>query len=379
MPATITPKPCALVGKKTLNTTGETSMASDKSPLRIAFVGVGGMGQCAHLRNYASLPECRVVAVAELRAETAALVAAKYRIPSVYQDMHAMMAAEQPDAVICSQPFQRHAVLLPELLPYKVPIFIEKPLTGSLEAGERLLGQITDSGAKVMVGYHKRSDPATMYAREEISALCASGALGKMRYVRLLMPAGDWIAGGFWDYVDAGEPRSPLDVEPPSADLDDAGYAEYISFVNYYIHQVNLLRYLLGAPYTVDYADPSGVLLAVRTESGVTGVIEMSPYQTSIDWQESALVAFEHGYVKLELPAPVAMNRPGRVEVLRDPGNGATPMLSAPHLPWVHAMRQQACNFLAAVRGEQPYPCEAAEALEDLRVAREYLRLWKKI
>ena len=105
----------------------------------------------------------------------------------------------------------------------------------------------------------------------------------------------------------------------------------------------------------------------------------MSPYQTTIDWQESALVAFEKGYVKIELPAPVAVNRPGRVEILHDPGDGATPEVLSPHLPWTHAMRRQAENFIAAVRGERPPLCDAAEALEDLKVAREYLRLWKHI
>ena len=38
-------------------------------------------------------------------------------------------------------------------------------------------------------------------------------------------------------------------------------------------------------------------------------------------------------------------------------------------------MRQQAANFLKVVRGEAPPPCDAAEALEDLKVAREYIRL----
>ena len=80
------------------------------------------------------------------------------------------------------------------------------------------------------------------------------------------------------------------------------------------------MRHLLGEPYHVTYADPSGVLLAGQSESGVAGAIEMSPYRTTIDWQESALVCFEHGYVKLELPAPLACNRPGRVEIFRDPG-----------------------------------------------------------
>ena len=30
--------------------------------VKIGFVGVGGMGQCAHLRNYVTVPECEVVA-----------------------------------------------------------------------------------------------------------------------------------------------------------------------------------------------------------------------------------------------------------------------------------------------------------------------------
>jgi hypothetical protein len=38
-------------------------------------------------------------------------------------------------------------------------------------------------------------------------------------------------------------------------------------------------------------------------------------------------------------------------------------------------MRQQAANFVAAVRGEGKPPCEAAEALEDLKVARSYVEL----
>jgi len=121
------------------------------------------------------------------------------------------------------------------------------------------------------------------------------------------------------------------------------------------------------------------VMLAGQTKSGVACVIEMTPYCTTIDWQESAFVAFEHGWIKLDLPAPLASNRPGRVEVFRDPGKGATPETVVPQLPWVHAMRQQAMNFVAAIRGDIAPLCQAAEALEDLKVAREYLRLWKHV
>jgi predicted dehydrogenase len=65
------------------------------------------------------------------------------------------------------------------------------------------------------------------------------------------------------------------------------------------------------------------------------------------------------------------------VEVLRDPGQGVAPQTASPQLPWVGAMRQQAANFIRAIKGEAVPPCRAEEALEDLRVAHDYLRLWK--
>lgn len=346
---------------------------------KIGFAGVGGMGQCAHLRNYATLPDCEVVAIAELRTELGKRVAARYGVPRVYRTAEEMLASEKLDAIVASQPFTRHGTLVPELARAGVPIFTEKPLAGSVEAGRRVLDAIEQAGVWLMVGYHKRSDPATMYAKQEIDRLKATGELGRLRYVRILMPAGDWIAGGFTDLIGSDEPLPPLEHDPPPSDMDPATYEAYTAFVNYYIHQVNLMRHLLGESYRVAYADPSGVLMAVTSESGVCGTIEMSPYVTSIDWQESALVAFEHGYVKLELPAPLASNRAGRVEILRDPGDGVTPETIVPQMPWVHAMRSQARNFVRAVKGEIPPMCEAHEAMEDLLVAREYIRMrWGK-
>ena len=350
-----------------------------KEKVKIGFCGVGGMGQCAHLKNYYTLPDCEVVALAELREKTGKAVAAHYRVPKVYKEAAEMLAKEDLDAIVASQPFTRHGVLLPELLKAKKPIFTEKPLASTIEAGEKILKALADSGTWIMVGYHKRSDPASMYAKAQVDALKASGEVGNLRYVRILMPAGDWVANGFVELIREDDPNPQLQWDPPASDMDEVAYKAYVGFTNYWIHQVNLLRYLLGEPYRVTYADPSGVLFVAASQSGVAGVIEMTPYRTTVDWQESALVAFEKGYVKLELPAPLASNRPGRVEILRDPGDGKTPEVSSPHLPWVHAMRQQAMNFVAAVRGELKPMCDAAEAFEDLTVARDYLRLWKGV
>ena len=332
------------------------------------------MGQCAHLCNYAVLDTCEVVAIAEIKEQQAQRVAQRYAVPRVYSNHTAMLEREQLDGIVASQPFNRHGVLVPELARAGVPIFTEKPLAASIAVGETILEALRANGATHMVGYHKRSDPATAYAHALIDELKASGELGALRYVRILMPAGDWIARGFSGLISTDEPVPELAVDSAPADMDAETFRAYNAFVNYYIHQVNLMRHLLGEPYRCTYAEPSGVLFAGESESGVACTIEMTPYATSVDWQESALVAFERGYVKLELPAPLASNRPGRVEVLRDPKGGA-PEVTIPHLPWEHAMYRQAVNFVRVVKGEAPPPCDAAEALEDLKVARDYIRL----
>ena len=343
-----------------------------KKKPKIGFVGVGGMGQAAHLRNYATLSECEVVALAELRPKLGEAVARRWNIPNVYTSAEEMLEKEALDGLVASQPFDRHGQIITPLYGAGLPIFTEKPLAASVEVGERMLAALQKTGSWHMVGYHKRSDPATMAAKAEIDRWKQTGELGKLRYVRLLMPSGDWVANGFTDNISTDElgPDRPADTDVKWGD-------PFFDFVNYYIHQVNLMRHLLGEPYQVTYADPSGVLLAGQSASGIACALEMTPYQTTWDWQESALVCFERGWVKLELPAPLALNRPGRLEVFADSGDGTAPTTTVPQLPWVHAMRQQASNFIAAIGGELKPPCEAAEALEDLKFAREYIRLWK--
>jgi predicted dehydrogenase len=350
---------------------------SETQPLRIGFCGVGTMGQCAHLKNYAVLDDCEVVAIAEPRQETGKLVAARYSVPSVYTDFRDMLANEQLDGIVASQPFERHGLLVPELLASGAFVFTEKPIAGTVASGEKIAAADAEAKGQLMVGYHKRSDLATTWTKAKIDELKASGELGKMTYVRILMPSGDWVVRGFDDLINAGDSAGDLEFDAPAEDMDADVFGHYIGFVNYYIHQVNLARHLLGESWSVEYAHPSGVLLAGSSDSGVAVSIEMTPYCTSEGWEESAMVAFERGYLTLELPAPLVADGPGNVTLYTDPGEGATPMRTSPRLRPVPAMRNQAINFLAAIRGTQPVMCTAADALADIKLAREYIRLWK--
>src|SRR5919204_1392128 len=163
------------------------------SKVRIGFVGAGFMGQLAHIRSYALLgEECELVALAEPRQRTAELVAARYGIPRVYPDHHALLESEQLDGIVASQRFTHHATLLPELYPHVPFLFTEKPLALGAATGDRLVQLAREAGCVHMLGYQRRCDPATREAKRTADEWKASEEMGALRYLRVCFSDGDW-------------------------------------------------------------------------------------------------------------------------------------------------------------------------------------------
>lgn len=344
--------------------------------IKIGFVGTGYMGQKAHLANYSVLEECEVVALAEPRKEIAQKVSQRFNIPNVYENHNQLLENCDVDAIVAAQPYTHHISIVPDILKAKKPVLTEKPLSLSIEAGETLVELAKENDVLYMVGYHKRSDPAMEYAKKTIDEWKKSGEYGKMRYVRITMPPGDWI-GGAGGALSSNEAYPPIVTEKNVAYFDTVGADVYNAFVNYYIHQVNSMRFLFGENYKLTFADRSGVLLAVESDSGVCGIIEMAPYSTSIGWQESLLISFERGYIKVELPAPLACQQAGKITIMKDDGKG-NQTICQPIMPEVHAMRKQAINFIEAVKGQRPATCTAEEAVEDLKIAKQYISMFSQ-
>ncbi len=343
--------------------------------IRLGFVGTGFMGQRAHLINYMGLPDCEVVALAEPRKKIAEEVARRYGIREIYGDHLSLLANADVDAIVAAQPFSHHIHIMPDILETGKALLTEKPIAVCPESGA-ILAELAEKNHNVyMLGYHKRSDPAMEYAKDLICAWKKSNEFGAMRMVRITMPPGNWTGGvGMADMISSDEAYPAILAESPPSFFDGKTGKEYVSFVNYYIHQVNAMRFLLGEPYKVVFAEKSGVLMAVESVSGIAGVLEMAPYGRTRDWEETLFVGFEKGYVNVVLPAPLAAQQPGTVTVYKDNGKDE-PTLTQPVLPRISAMRNQAMNFLAAVRGEKKVPCGPREAADDLAIAADYIRM----
>ena len=341
--------------------------------IKLGFLGCGFMGQLAHMVNYSALDSCEIIGVTDVKQKQAAAVAAAYGIPKVYADAAELLADPEVEAVIAPQPFDNHVNIVCGVLDAGKHVLTEKPLCIYPQNGKALVERAKKNGKIHMVANHKRSDPAAEYAVKVINSWKRSGEMGAMKYVRITMPPGDWVGGatGVRRPIMSDEANAKYTPEPIPTGFDPALVGDYISFVNYYIHQVNMMRFLLGEEYRLTFADKSGVLLAVESVSGVCGTIEMATYTTSDSWQEAAMVCFEKGYVNINFPAPLASQQAGKVTVFADNGGGG--VYTSPELPNVCAMRNQAANFIKAVNGEIPAPNPSSEALKDLEFAIDYI------
>ena len=344
--------------------------------VKIGFLGLGYMGQLAHLLHYVQLPElCEIVALCDVRIKQAQKLASRYDIPKVYADHREFLADGDIEAVVCVQQFENHINLVPEVLAAGKHVITEKPLCVFPHNGDKLAQIAKETGKIHMVGYHKRSDPAVEYAHGLINQWRQSGEMGKMTYVRLSMPPGDYRKDPDEPYF-TGEPPAIFVPEPSSEGTTEEQRNRMIWFVNYYIHQVNLIRHLLGEDYELTHAQKH--LFTGISESGVNCLLELEPYTTTVDWQEHAMVCFEKGWVRVDMTAPLASQLASTVTVYTDKGLTGSGF-SYPTMPNVCAMRNQAKNFLLTMLGKRDAPCVSEEAVKDLRIAEDYIRMTSQI
>jgi len=344
--------------------------------IRVGFIGSGYMGQRAHIANYATLPDVELTALAEGRTETAKAVAQRYGIKTIYSDHKEMLEKAKLDAVVAIMLFTLHHTVVPDILEKGLPLLTEKPICVSHETGKQLVKQAQENDTIYQVGYMKRCDPATRFVKEKIAQWKQSKEFGSLNYLRVTMPPGDWIFE-MDSPINMGD-KASYDNETPEkypAWMTDKQTKVYMAFINYYIHQVNLIRYLLNEDYSVEYVDSSGKILAAKSNSGIAIVLEIGTYQIVNEWHEFYEAFFDRGIIKLSLPAPLARQRAGEVEIYENKGKNS--LYQKPVIPQKWSMLEQAKFFVDAVKNKKKPISPASDAVKDLQIAEDYVLQYK--
>ena len=103
--------------------------------IRTAVVGVGYLGRF-HAQKYASLPNSHLVGVADPSAKARSAVAAELGV-AAYADYRELLG--HVDAVSIVTPTPLHFEVAKDFLDAGANVLVEKPMTVTVEEGERLI------------------------------------------------------------------------------------------------------------------------------------------------------------------------------------------------------------------------------------------------
>lgn len=331
------------------------------------MIGAGMVGQAAHLANFSTLPGARVVALAELRPGLGAEAATRFDVPKVYGSHHELLADPQVEAVVVVTRRPATGPVVLDSLRAGRHVLSEKPMAHTIAQGEALVAAARTAGRRYSVGFMKRHDPGTRRFKAELNRLRASGEWGRMLMVRAWCLGGEFAAYAH-DFAMTAEPRPEgLELWPVAPDwLPQALHQDYAWFLNIFVHDVNLLRFLLGATpaiTAVELTRPNGRL--VSFDCGECPVILEMAEIPFAHWEEGVEILFEKGRLRLHLNSPLVQTA-ARVEA--EPAGGAIATLDCGS-GW--AFRAQAEAFIAEIAEGRPALADGEDSLDDLRLVED--------
>ncbi len=208
--------------------------------LKAAVIGLGMMGR-NHARIYGLMDGSRLVAMADSAPAALESMARMYNAHA-YTDYLEMLDRERPDIVSVAVPTHLHREVSVAALERGVHVFLEKPISGDVAEGQRIIDAAEKAGSKLAVGHIERFNPAVLELKKQLEA----GQLGRIFQIHARR------VGPF----------------PPR--VQDVGVV-----IDLATHELNLLEYLTGSRVETIYAETEREIHATH-EDLLTGILKFA-------------------------------------------------------------------------------------------------------
>ncbi|MFC4769972.1 Gfo/Idh/MocA family protein [Effusibacillus consociatus] len=142
--------------------------------IRIGLIGAGGIARYRHLPCCAAIADVEVVAVFDAVEETARQAAAKFNIPTVFDDYRQMLEQKDIAAVLITTPNVYHAPIAIDAMQAGKHVLCEKPMASTLQAAEEMVRVQKETGRTLMIALNNRFRPDSHWMKN----LIAEGAVG---------------------------------------------------------------------------------------------------------------------------------------------------------------------------------------------------------
>ncbi len=319
--------------------------------LKAAVIGVGSMGR-NHARVYREMEGVELVGVADQNGPTAAKVGSTFSAPH-YTDYQQLVEECQPDLVTLAVPTVLHFEIACDLIERGVNVLVEKPITSTLDEGEKLVALARKKDVSLGVGHIERFNPAIMELRRRLRE-GMTGRIYKIQTQRL---------------------------SPYPARIRDAGVV-----IDLASHDIDLMRYLMDEPITRLYGETLKSINSdredmfnglVRFQGGAVGVLDVNwitPTKIRRLTVTGARGMFTCDLLSQELFFYENETAPSQWDVLSTLRGVSEGNVLGIRINRHEPLAAELNDFVSAVRDRRAPTITGDDGLETLRIALEFMR-----
>lgn len=231
-------------------------------PVTVGVIGAGGRGYYLTERLYVGNKNIKVLSVCDTYQGNLNRIKDRVQTmgkntPEATADYQQVLANKDVQMVIIATPEHLHYRMTMDAIKAGKHIYIEKPLSHTIEEGEEILKAAAASKSKIQVGTQNRSNSLYGMARQMIS----QGMIGECHYVRAF-----WYRNALPGGIPAWRYTIPKDASPentdwkrflgeaPKRDFDKQRYYQWRLYWDYsggistdlLVHQTDITNFVLG-------------------------------------------------------------------------------------------------------------------------------------
>jgi predicted dehydrogenase len=340
--------------------------------VKIAFIGAGFIGQLCHIQNYYENKNCEIVGLAETKKKLCNLVAKKYDIPNTFHSHLDLLKSNiNIDAVVIV--VNRHLTekIVYDCLKKGINVLTEKPTSLNYSSAKKLVNLSEKKKLIYKVGYNKIYDEGVVLGKKIFDKLYSSNELGKLVFVRAHRYSGTGYCNQF-GYFKTNEKIKFKFKDTSPKWLPSKLKNQYLSYLNLYCHNINLLRHFITNEPKIDYANISKLNsgIVILDFKGVKVSIETKDYKDDY-WDENFIFYFEKGYLEIKTPPQQLVNYSAKVSLFK---RNNSPIKIIPKSKFTWSFKNQADAFINEITKKRCEKNQAKFCLNDMKIIEDIFK-----
>ncbi|MFQ6040361.1 MAG: Gfo/Idh/MocA family protein [Candidatus Poribacteria bacterium] len=342
-------------------------------PIRLGVVGCGAIAQVQHLPNLVGLwEEFETLIVCDRSPALAKSVAKMFHVPNYVTDYRQMLESDVEAVILChTDPKTEVAIAAFEAGKH---VFIEKPMSFSLQEADAIIDAAQKSGKVGQVGYMKVYDPAFEIATREVDGM------NNIRFVQVnhLHPNNALHLSQFrlqrFDDIPPNvydETRNAREAALRDAigDAPDNIKGAFFLLSGSMIHDIYGLRVMLGLPNAVVSAeiwnDNRAITIVLEYTNGARCVATWVDLPELWDFKETLEVYSDDKRVIVSYPTGFARGILSTVSVQGIDDDGTT-FRKEPAIAWESAFVRELRHFHECIVTGTPSRTSVESARDDI-------------